>query len=147
MYLVDTNIWLERLLDQERAAEVGRFLAEVPADELLVSDFSFHSIGVILDRLDQHENLLELVDDLFSNGAVGLVALEPQDMPRLVEVIKEFKLDFDDAYQYVAAEKHSVELVSFDTDFAGTERGSVTPGTIVTRRQKRAPNDKPDTAN
>lgn len=26
MYLVDTNIWLERLLDQERSAEVGRFL-------------------------------------------------------------------------------------------------------------------------
>lgn len=27
MYLVDTNIWLERLLDQERSAEVGRFLS------------------------------------------------------------------------------------------------------------------------
>ena len=26
MYLVYTNIWLERLLDQERSAEVGQFL-------------------------------------------------------------------------------------------------------------------------
>jgi hypothetical protein len=25
MYLVDTNIWLERLLDQERSEEVGQF--------------------------------------------------------------------------------------------------------------------------
>ncbi len=146
MYLVDTNIWLERLLDQERAAEVGRFLADVSADELLVSDFSFHSIGVILDRLDQHASLLELADDLFTNGAVGLVGLDPEDMPRLVEVIQEFGLDFDDACQYVAAEKHSAELVSFDTDFAGTKRGSVTPGTIVTRRQRLAANGKPDTA-
>lgn len=26
MYLVDTNIWLERLLDEDIAAEVGEFL-------------------------------------------------------------------------------------------------------------------------
>ena len=26
MYLVDTNIWLERLLDQEKSEEVGNFL-------------------------------------------------------------------------------------------------------------------------
>lgn len=30
MYLVDTNIWLERLLDQERSDEVARFLDHVP---------------------------------------------------------------------------------------------------------------------
>ncbi len=34
MYLVDTNIWLERLLDQERSAEVGQFLSRIPADRL-----------------------------------------------------------------------------------------------------------------
>jgi len=27
MYLVDTNIWLERLLDQEKSEEVGEFPA------------------------------------------------------------------------------------------------------------------------
>jgi predicted nucleic acid-binding protein len=29
----------------------------------------------------------------------------------------------DDAYQYVAAERYDVEIVSFDNDFDGTERG------------------------
>jgi len=29
MYLVDTNIWLERLLDQEKSDEVGEFLSAV----------------------------------------------------------------------------------------------------------------------
>lgn len=29
-YLLDTNIWLERLLQQAQAENVGRFLAVVP---------------------------------------------------------------------------------------------------------------------
>ena len=48
MYLVDTNVWLERLLDQEKSEEVGRFLAQIPSNLLFVTDFTFHSIGIIL---------------------------------------------------------------------------------------------------
>ena len=29
MYLVDTNVWLERLLNQARSDDVGKFLNEV----------------------------------------------------------------------------------------------------------------------
>lgn len=36
---------------------------------------------------------------------------------------KQFNLDFDDAYQYVAAQKTNLSLISFDTDFDHTERG------------------------
>ena len=35
MYLLDTNIWLERLLDQDRADEVRQLLDKVPSDQLL----------------------------------------------------------------------------------------------------------------
>ena len=65
MYLVDTNVWLERLLDQERSEEVGQFLTEIATDELVVSDFTLHSIGVILDRLGQRAVFPQFVDDLF----------------------------------------------------------------------------------
>lgn len=41
MYLLDTNIWLERLLEQERAEEVGQLLERLSSDELLITDFSF----------------------------------------------------------------------------------------------------------
>ena len=63
MYLVDTNVWIERLLDQERAEEVKRFLDSVSSDQLSITDFSFHSIGVILSRLNRHEGLLRFVQD------------------------------------------------------------------------------------
>jgi predicted nucleic acid-binding protein len=70
MYLVDTNIWLERLLDQERSEEVGQFLSGAAADELLVSDFTLHSIGIILNRLGQRPVLPQFVEDLFVQGGV-----------------------------------------------------------------------------
>lgn len=131
MYLLDTNIWLERMLEQARSEEVRRLLDQVPSDRLFITDFSLHSIGVILNRLNQQDEFLGFVRDLFIDGAVVLVSLEPADMERLVAVMDRFGLDFDDAYQYVAAERYDLGLVSFDGDFDGTERGRVTPGEIV----------------
>ena len=127
MYLVDTNIWLERLLDQKRSEEVGRFLAHTPSERLFLTDFAFHSIGVVLSRLNQSETLLRFVRDVFVEGDVSLVHLNPEDMERVVGVMQQFGLDFDDAYQYVAAERYKLTIVSFDADFDRTERGSKTP--------------------
>ena len=45
MYLLDTNIWLERLLAQAQAEVVGQLLDTVPTDQLLMSDFTLHSMG------------------------------------------------------------------------------------------------------
>jgi len=45
--------------------------------------------------------------------------------------MQRFHLDFDDAYQYVAAEKYDLTLVSFDADFDRTPRGRRTPGEMI----------------
>jgi hypothetical protein len=131
MYLVDTNIWLERLLEQERSAEVGAFLEQTSTDQLAMTDFSLHSIGVILDRLDSQNVLLEFVDDVFLQGEVGLISVQPEAMHRLVVVMEQFKLDFDDAYQYVAAEQTGAVIVSFDGDFDRTKRKRKEPIAIL----------------
>lgn len=47
------------------------------------------------------------------------------------QVAQRFNLDFDDAYQYVAAEKYDLTLVSFDSDFDQTERGRRTPAEVL----------------
>ena len=127
MYLVDTNMWLERLLDQARSDEVGDFLDRTPTEHLFVTDFTFHSVGVVLSRLSHQQALLRFVQDAFIDGAVGLVRLGPADTDRLVRVMEQFNLDFDDTYQYVAAEKHDLTLVSLDSDFDRTDRGRKTP--------------------
>jgi predicted nucleic acid-binding protein len=131
VYLVDTNVWLERLLDQERTEEVKRFLDSVSSDQLSIIDFSFHSIGVILNRLDRREGLLRFVQDTLIDGAVRLIGLSPADTQRQVDVIEQLRLDFDDAYQYVVAEQYNLTLVSFDSDFDQTPRGRKTPAEIL----------------
>jgi hypothetical protein len=133
MYLVDTNIWLERLLDQTRSDEVRRFLDGIPSEQLFVSDFSFHSIGVIMIRLNKADKLVSFVRDAFIDGAVGLVHLQPERTSRIVQVAEQFKLDFDDAYQYVVAETQNLTTISYDHDFDRTERGRKEPLDIVER--------------
>ena len=127
MYLVDTNVWLERLLNQEKSEEVGHFFDQTPSEHLYITDFAFHSIGVVLTRLNRVDALLRFVQDAFVDGAVVLMHLEPENTERLVQIMREFNLDFDDAYQYVAAEKYDLGIVSFDADFDRTERGRKTP--------------------
>lgn len=135
MYLVDTNIWLERLLDQSRSAEVAQFLGVIASDELLMSDFTLHSIGIILDRLGQRGILPQFVDDLFVDGEVTLVSVPPQAMGDMVAQMDRFNLDFDDAYQYIAVEQSGAVLVSFDRDFDRTDRGRQTPADVLAAHQ------------
>lgn len=127
MYLLDTNIWLERLLDQERSAEVGQFLAQTPTSQLMMSGFTPHSIGVILDRLGKHGVFLQFVDDVFIQGGVTLASVQPEAMHHLAEAMDQFDIDFDDAYQYVAAEQADAMIVSFDSDLDRTDRKRQTP--------------------
>jgi uncharacterized protein len=130
MYLIDTNVWLERLLDQSRGAEVGQFLDRISSELIFITDFSFHSIGIIMSKLNRKEGLLRFVQDTLLDGAIALIHLEPVDTQQLVRVTEEFKLDFDDAYQYIAAEKYNLTIVSFDSDFDRTTLGKKTPSEI-----------------
>lgn len=130
MYLVDTNVWLERLLDQTRANEVGHFLDRISSERLFITDFAFHSIGVVMVRLDRKDGLSRFVQDTLIDGAVSLIHLEPGDTQHLLRIIEQFGFDFDDAYQYSAAEKYNLTIVSFDSDFDRTPRGRKTPAEI-----------------
>lgn len=131
MYLVDTNVWLERLLDQEKSEEVGRFLGQTSSDLLFTTDFTVHSIGIILSRLKHADAFLQFIHDAFIEGAVSIVRLHPEEVVLIVEVMQRFGLDFDDAYQYAAAEQLDLTIVSFDSDFDRTERGRKTPGELI----------------
>ena len=130
MYLVDTNVWIERLLAQEKSGEVGDFLARILTEYLWISDFSFHSICLILIRLKKTDALTKFAQDTFVDGAVSLAHLEPDDTAHVLDVMARYNLDFDDAYQYIVAEKYNLTLVSFDSDFDRTERGCKTPAEI-----------------
>ena len=79
----------------------------------------------------------DFLSDTMEDAQVTCIRLAPADLHRVLDVRKPFNLDFDDAYQYAAAEKHSLQLVSFDGDFDRSPRGTggctggVTPAPTV----------------
>jgi uncharacterized protein len=74
MYLVDTNVWLEHLLNQTKAQEAFRFITELDAAALSISHFSLHSICVILSRQKRAAKLDQFINDLFIQCQVVLRA-------------------------------------------------------------------------
>jgi predicted nucleic acid-binding protein len=116
-YLVDTNIWLELLLNQEKAGEVSIFLDRTPTEMMAISDFSLHSIGVILCRYSMFEVFKLFTKDLFITGSITQFVLNPSELIEIPETIINFKIDFDDAYQYLVSKYYNLQIVSFDSDF------------------------------
>ena len=75
--------------------------------------------------------LLQFVDDVFIRGGVPLASVQPEAIHHLVGTMERFGLDFDDAYQYVAAEQGDALIVSFDSDLDRTDRKRRTPEEIL----------------
>ncbi len=130
MFLVDTNIFLEILLDQENADAAKKFLTDVDSPRLFMSDFSLHSIGVILFRLDSRDILQEFIQDVILDGGVKVIHIEPSGLNIVVEAAKSFDLDFDDAYQYALSKKFDLQIISFDGDFDKTDTGRLAPSDV-----------------
>jgi hypothetical protein len=126
-----TFVFLELLLEQKESESVRALLNSKTPDELSTSDLAFHSIGIILYQKNAAHLFTDFVRDLFGEGGIAIIALGSEDMEHLEQVATTFNLDFDDAYQYVVAEKFGLTLVSFDTDFDRTDRKRVIPAGIV----------------
>jgi predicted nucleic acid-binding protein len=129
--LIDTNIFLEVLLEQVRAIDAKELLAKTDEHSFLISDFSLHSIGVILLRRNKADAFRSFLSDMVTNAGTAIALLDADEMYVAIEHATTFNLDFDDAYQYAVAEKYDLTIVSFDADFDRTTRGRSEPLTIT----------------
>ena len=82
-YLVDTNIFLELMLEQKEENTVKHLLNQLDVSELYISDFSFHSIGVILFRLNKLEKFSGFVKDIL-NAGIRILKLTPTQTLRVI---------------------------------------------------------------
>ncbi len=120
MHLLDTNIFLEVLLEQDRANEVEQLMNQISEEIIHITELSFYSIGIHLNKKKKNDLFLKFVKDLFIDGKVKIISLNPTEMLKVITNIKSYNLDFDDAYQLTCANKYNLKLVSFDTDFDRT---------------------------
>lgn len=129
--LIDTNIFLEVLLEQARATDAKELLAKTDKHSFLISDFSLHSIGVILLRRNKPDAFRSFLSDMVTNGGTNIALLDADEMHVVIDHATTFNLDFDDAYQYAVADKYDLTIVSFDADFDRTTRGRNEPSAMV----------------
>ncbi len=112
--LIDTNIFLEILLNQEKKSICKEFLNN-NIDHLFLSDFSMHSIGVILLRHKKEKIFEKFTNDILHR--IPIITLSKDKYKDLAKTARKFNLDFDDAYQTCIAIERNLEIVTMDNDF------------------------------
>lgn len=129
--LLDTNLFLEIILDQENASDVQNLLCKTETYELFLTDYSLHSIGLLLFRQKQHMVFCKFIEDIIFSNAVQVLSLSAIDLESVANNAQLYQLDFDDAYQHTTAKKYGLALVSFDKHFDKTEIGRKVPSELL----------------
>jgi len=114
MYLLDTNIFLEILLNQDKSKACELFINDNRGN-LAISDFSLHSIGVILLRNNKHDVFSSFAADIFEK--IMIFSLPVNMYSTLPEYSKKTGLDFDDTYQCLVAKYYQLSIFTMDRDF------------------------------
>jgi len=76
MYLIDTNVWLELFLDQNKAADVRKFFESIEAHLLAITEFSLYSIGIILMRLKKYIIFEDFLSDILESSNIIRIRLD-----------------------------------------------------------------------
>jgi len=114
MYLADTNIFLEILLKQNKSESCKSFL-NTNLGNIKITDFTLHSIGVILFRQNKDKLFLKFVSDILPK--IQLVSLPISKYENVIRIKKKYELDFDDSYQYSVCKELDLKLATLDNDF------------------------------
>ena len=122
--LIDSNIFLELYLDQQRADECEKFLEKVNKGQILctISDFSIDSMLLILSReTNKTETLEKLLNSIIAYSGLSIYFITIEDRLKAIEQMKKHKLDFEDAMTLQAAlASGNTKIVSFDKHFNKT---------------------------
>ena len=113
-YLVDTNIFLEILLDQSGRKTCEAFL-QGEKSAAWISDFTLHSIGVLLFRQKRPELFDQFAADTLPHFTI--LSLSEAGYSELTETNTRYALDFDDAYQFSVARENKLAIATQDKDF------------------------------
>lgn len=114
MFLLDTNVFLEILLNRDKKEDCKNFLSKNTGN-LHITDFSLHSIGVVLFRYSKSDIFNKFINDILPN--IYLISLPVRMYRELINSNKQLNLDFDDAYQYANARYHRLKMVTMDKHF------------------------------
>lgn len=133
LILIDTNIFLEAALNQERSEECQALLTAVSERkvEAIVTHFTIHGVAAVLAR---GQRLLDFFRAIERSPSLLVYDSSITDELSVAILSEKIKRDFDDTLQYFIAEKIGAEgIVSFDRHFDGLDIPRLEPSEILAK--------------
>ncbi len=119
--LIDTNIFLEVQLNQERAAQATKILEAISVNKVkgFITDYTIDSVIIIMENYDKSpDEIKRFLLSLLGYKGLEFYHLSIYDKIEATEHMKLLNLDFDDACMFQAMNVLKVDqIASFDTDF------------------------------
>ncbi len=109
-YLFDTNIFLEILLDQDKKNKAKKIISE-NINQFFISDFSLHSIGVILLKQKKFQVFSAFLSDIMPCAVV--LSLAKNKYSDLNLFAEKHLMDFDDSYQVLIAKEYNLDVLNY----------------------------------
>ena len=87
---------------------------------IILSEFSVHSIGVILFKQKKFTIFDRFVSDIANNGKI--ITLPLVKYPQISVIAQKYQLDFDDSIQTAIAMEYNLGIITIDGDFKKVAR-------------------------
>ena len=121
MQLVDTNIFLELELNQEKSEKCIQFLQKVAKNETqaIITDFSVDAICILMQNKGKNpKDIRQFLVSLLAFKGMKIYFTTIFDKILSTSLMEKHGLDFDDALILQAMHSNNIkEIVSFDKDF------------------------------
>ena len=119
--LVDSNIFLELFLGQQKKDACRLFLNKTVSGEInaTISDFTIDSILLVMFRhRSALENMRDFLHKVTNSKGLSIYSITSSDRSRALQLIEKYKLDYEDAVVLQSAISSGCsEVLSFDRDF------------------------------
>ncbi|GIV21424.1 MAG: hypothetical protein KatS3mg023_3175 [Armatimonadota bacterium] len=89
--LIDTNVFLEVFLNQEQAEAARSLLSMVGEHDMFLSDFSLHTIGVVLFRKRLYRMFQDFVQDTRGRAGFSVLSLPVNEVERVARAAERFR--------------------------------------------------------
>ncbi len=119
MLLIDTNIFLEYLLNNEKAERCEKIIFNEidKGTEIIITRFTLYSIEIIMTENQLVKELDDFLNSIKLLSNIKIIDTNLEEDINIIEIIHETGLDFDDALQYLIAKNYNADIVSYDKHF------------------------------
>lgn len=123
MYLIDTSIFLEIELNQDKKDDSREFLLKVLQNEIkaITPDFNIDSTVIIMqNKKAKLEDIKKFLMGIVAYEGLTIYDVNLIDRILITKIMEKYKRKYDDALNYFVMKSLGIkEIVSFDHDYDG----------------------------